>query len=176
MQYNNPFKLGTRRFEIVDLCKIFLPSWSRHVYALVSLIYIWSILYAYSTPITPYFEDLSNSASRWSYGNVFGTSLTSLIPFPGVSAGEACDFFTGQFGQPCINAYYIYMAFFAVAVVPLCLLDLSDQVIAQVVRSPCPARPHVFSPLIPGFHSDIMFLPLCSDHHDVRDCCREPLH
>jgi amino acid permease len=71
----------------------------------------------------------------WSYAAVFGTSMAAHIPFLfNVNNGNSCDLYTDQ-SAGCRTLYSIYIAIFAVIVVPLACKDLKDQKIVQITLS-----------------------------------------
>lgn len=69
----------------------------------------------------------------WSYSSVVASSLTSLIPLPGISNGLNCDVYQDYFPVNCEYAYLIYMGIFALVVVPIACMELTEQVIIQAI-------------------------------------------
>ena len=109
--------LTTRKFEISELCEIFLCKWSKYVYlVLLTLLTFFACI---------------------SYSTVAGSSWSEILPFHSHGLLE-CN--TTEFSHhilpltpDCRNAYRLCLFFFACIVVPLSLLELREQVWVQVV-------------------------------------------
>eukprot|EP00455_Lapot_gusevi_P012607 TRINITY_DN1601_c0_g1_i3.p1 TRINITY_DN1601_c0_g1~~TRINITY_DN1601_c0_g1_i3.p1 ORF type:complete len:523 (-),score=75.63 TRINITY_DN1601_c0_g1_i3:41-1609(-) len=71
-------------------------------------------------------------AALWSYTSVFASALASRIPVSFLNDGNTCDVYAAGAGSGCFELYLFYAVIFAVVVVPLTTLDLSEQKIVQV--------------------------------------------
>ena len=89
--------VGDRKFEIPELCEMFLGVRGRDAYMITIVLYLYGTLWAYST--------------------VFSTALSSYIPFS--------------------NSYIWYLILFSLFVIPISLLDLTEQILVQVSLSFC---------------------------------------
>lgn len=92
---------------------IFIGRWAKIAYIVVICIYMYIAL--------------------WSYSSVVASSLTSLIPFPKVSTGLDCDIYQEYLPVNCEYAYLIYMGIFALVVIPISCMELTEQVIIQAI-------------------------------------------
>lgn len=89
--------VGDRKFELPELCEMFLGNRGRDAYMITIVLYLYGTLWAYST--------------------VFATALSSYIPFS--------------------NSYIWYLLLFSFFVIPISLLDLTEQILVQVSLSIC---------------------------------------
>ena len=108
--------LITRKFEISELCEIFLFKWSKYIYlVLLTLLTFFACI---------------------SYSTVAGSSWAEILPFHS-HALLKCNITEFNDIIPhtieCRNAYRLCVFFFACIVVPLSLLELREQVWVQVV-------------------------------------------
>ena len=108
--------LITRKFEISELCEIFICKWSKYVYlVLLTLLTFFACI---------------------SYSTVAGSSWSEILPF---SSHHLLECNISEFNDiippthDCRNAYRLCLFFFACIVVPLSLLELREQVWVQVV-------------------------------------------
>jgi amino acid permease len=106
----------TRKFEPIEVCEIFLNQWGKYAYMI-----IWS---------------LNCFLTGWSFTTVAASAWSTNIPFSSSTiqqcAGE--DFLRVLIpqNQPCWHAYMICVLLFAVIVVPLSLLNLSEQALLHM--------------------------------------------
>lgn len=84
---------ANRRFEIVELCEMFLGQRGKQIFSLCIIVYIYGTLWAYCT--------------------VFARAFAA-----NVNIGE--------------QSYYLYLLMFALIVVPMSLMELTEQVFVQV--------------------------------------------
>ena len=122
---NKPSSLSThprfeitvkRKFEVLELCDIFLNRYMKYVY--LGSLSIYSFL------------------ACWSYGTVAGSAWASNIPF-NFGSVDKCeeDAFVHRVlpSGGCLSAYYLSLSVFGVIVITLSLLDLKEQAIVQLV-------------------------------------------
>ena len=111
--------LLTRKFEVTELCGMFLGRWSKYIYLL--LIVISSFLYC-----------ITSSA-------VVGSSWAVNLPlrFGDVDMCNSTDFHfhTLPIVISCRNAYWFCLFLFGCIVVPLSMIKLREQIIVQVTLS-----------------------------------------
>ena len=101
----------TRKFEPIEMCEMFLTPWGKYAYMIV-----WT---------------LNCFLTGWSFTTVAASAWSTNIPFRGATV-EQCtgeDFFQVLIPQnpQCWHAYMVCVLLFAVVVIPLSLLDLSEQ-------------------------------------------------
>ena len=102
--------VGNQKYEVTELCKIFLGKQSVRLYTFLIAVYMYGTLWAYST--------------------VFSQSLAMRLPlFPQELSSEVVEL--------SIASYRIYLLLFAAIVVPSSMLELSEQVLVQVTLSIC---------------------------------------
>ncbi|DBA00584.1 TPA: hypothetical protein N0F65_007713 [Lagenidium giganteum] len=65
----------------------------------------------------------------WSYASVFASSVASI--FFEYVLGDKCDAYAANVASGCLDAYYINMVIFAVIVISMVLLDISEQASIQ---------------------------------------------
>ena len=111
--------LITRKFEVTELCGMFLGRWSKYIYLL--LIIVTSFLYC-----------ITSSA-------VVGSSWAVNLPlnFSDVDKCNSTDFHfhTLPIVVPCRNAYWFCLFLFGCIVVPFSMVKLREQAIVQVTLS-----------------------------------------
>jgi hypothetical protein len=100
--------VGNQKYEITELCKIFMGKQSVRIYTVLISLYMYGTLWAYST--------------------VFADSLAMRLPL----FAEQGDAIT-----PGSTSYMIYLLVFASIVVPSSMIELSEQVFVQVTLSFC---------------------------------------
>ena len=96
--------VGSRKFEIPELCEMFFGERGRQLYTCVIAIYMYGTLWAYST--------------------VFANAFSSQIPLSSTTGANS-------------PSYVAYLFLFALLVVPMSLMELSEQVVVQVSLSAC---------------------------------------
>lgn len=105
---NQDLKISSQKFEITELCKIFLGKQSVRVYTFLISVYMYGTL--------------------WAYSAVFADSLATRLPIMTAMEGEI---------TPNNASYKVYLLLFAIIVVPASMLELSEQVFVQVSLSIC---------------------------------------
>ncbi|KAL0486267.1 11 TM domain-containing transmembrane protein [Acrasis kona] len=105
------FHITHRKFEMNELCKMFLGTPGKLLYELCVCLYLYGAL--------------------WSYGSVFAESMALFIPLP-IKGWYTCDVALDH-SSTCNNLYMIYIGIFALMVVPLTCLNLTEQKSLQVV-------------------------------------------
>ena len=107
----------TRKFEPIEMCEIFLTKWGKYLYMVV-----WT---------------LNCFLTGWSFTTVAASAWSTNIPFRGSNI-EQCsgeDFLRVLIPEDdqCWHAYMICVLLFAAIVVPLSLIDLSEQALLHMV-------------------------------------------
>ena len=103
-------------FEILMLCRLFLGKSAERVVTGCCVLYMVGCL--------------------WSFIAVFSSSLTAVVALPWLTADAPCDIYlTDVYGGGCINLYYSWVAVFAVCMVFLLLLEVSEQATMQVAMT-----------------------------------------
>ena len=107
--------LLTRKFELSELCEIFISKWAKYLYMILAVLV--SLLFA------------------WSMAAIVGSALATNIPL-NFGPFNQChhDAFNNRVipSEECLPAYYFCLVSFAVIIVPPSMLDLKEQVIFQV--------------------------------------------
>ncbi|CCI41091.1 unnamed protein product [Albugo candida] len=96
--------------------------------------------------------------SLWSYASIFASSLASIIMTQIMEI--PCDVYGPNPSNSCLDAYYTIMAFFAVIVISMVILNLSEQ--ANVQKILCFYRVLAFSLMLAT-----ILVKLCADGADV---------
>ena len=111
--------LTTRKFEIAELCSIFIGRWSKYFYIFLNTSACFLYLLAFSTV----------AGSAW--------AVNLPLKFADVLECNSTDFHFHilPIVIPCRNAYWFCLFLFGCIVVPLSLINLSDQAIVQVILS-----------------------------------------
>lgn len=105
-----------RKFEPTELCRIFLGSHGQYSYAVVVMV--------------------NNILICWACATVAASSLASNISYNFGSLERCRD---SEFhhrampGDGCRDSYYFSLFLYSVAVIPLCLLELSEQKYIQLL-------------------------------------------
>lgn len=99
--------VGSQKYEVTELCKIFLGKQSVRVYTVLISVYMYGTL--------------------WAYATVFADSLAMRLPLTSVNSSIT----------PSSASYGIYLLLFAMIVVPSSMIELSEQVFVQVTLSIC---------------------------------------
>ena len=110
------FKIkDTRKFEVTELCEIFVGKWFKVVYVILMLAHGLLTLLTYATV----------ASSAW--------AVNIPLNFGTLRECSDLDFLNQYFPADlaCGNAYRLCLAFFAAIVIPLSLLDLKEQAIFQ---------------------------------------------
>eukprot|EP00743_Colponemidia_sp_Colp-15_P002228 GILK01002414.1.p1 GENE.GILK01002414.1~~GILK01002414.1.p1 ORF type:complete len:492 (+),score=56.59 GILK01002414.1:106-1581(+) len=105
------FKITQRRFELGDLLNLFIGPSARVVYMLGLSMYMYG--------------------SLWSYTSVFSSSISAHLGLPFINGGHSCDV-VNDLSDGCQGLYKAYVFVFAIFVIPVACLDLTEQVILQV--------------------------------------------
>ena len=104
-----------RKFEVVELCEIFVGKWFKYVYLLVVIVYSF--------------------LAAWTFATVAGSAWASNIPY-NFGAMEVCDInaFQHRVLPPggCLYSYYFSVFLFGVIVITLSVLDLKEQALVQL--------------------------------------------
>ena len=111
------FEITTKRkFEISELCEIFVHRYVKYIYLVLLSIYSFM--------------------AAWTYSTVAGSAWAVNIPFQNFGAVEKCeqDAFLHNIlpHGGCLYAYYICLSLFGIIVVTLSMFDLKEQAILQV--------------------------------------------
>lgn len=77
---------------------------------------------------------LFNGGALWAFSSVFAASFSANIPLPMLNNGDVCDVSANP--EECANNFRVWLALFAVIVVPLSLLELKEQHVIQVRAPP----------------------------------------
>lgn len=112
----NRFYVTKRKFELNEMCYMFLGRIGKISYEVCTILYLFGGL--------------------WSYGSVFAQSAASHIPLPvslvnGTLSWFTCDVYRDG-SSSCTILYLIYIAVFGLIVVPLTCLNLTEQKPLQV--------------------------------------------
>lgn len=112
----SPFRITTgRKFEVTELCRIFIGRLGGSVYMVIVLFYLW--------------------IGQWLTAPVAGTAWSTLLPVDnGVFRQCTHDDFKGV-NHPtggCWNLYALCVLFFGFIVVPMSCLDIKEQQVIQV--------------------------------------------
>ena len=105
-----------RKFEVGELCRLFVHPWIGHIYDVIVVVSGFIIL--------------------WMYSSQAASSLSSEIPFSG-KIFEQCDgndyFHKLRPDGNCWNTYSLCVIFYGIIVVPLSCLNLRWQIIFQTI-------------------------------------------
>eukprot|EP00732_Lithocolla_globosa_P002135 Lithocolla_globosa_v1_NODE_1306_length_2687_cov_13.421733.p1 type:complete len:558 gc:universal NODE_1306_length_2687_cov_13.421733:2387-714(-) len=112
-------RITDKTFEMLQLCGFFLPQpWSSRGYSFCIILYLGSTL--------------------WAYASIFGTTMGETVPFPGLTGGDVtCRYYDNNepVSQPCLNAYRMFILLFALIVIPLSFLNLTEQKVFQMMMT-----------------------------------------
>ena len=103
---NQLLQISDRKFEVIELCKIFLGKVGARIYTFIITIYLYCAL--------------------WGYSTVFANSLGARLPLINKSPNDT---------KVDEYSFNIYLLVFAVIVIPASMLDLNEQVFIQVTLS-----------------------------------------
>ena len=105
-----------RKFEIVELSEMFVGKWFKYVYLIVIIFY--------------------GFLTCWSFATVAGSAWATNIPY-GIGALRVCQHNAFHHRilplSGCLYSYYFSLFLFGVVVVILSILDLTEQIIVQVI-------------------------------------------
>ena len=99
--------VGDRKFDIPEMCKLFLGNTGMTAYAVALSLDVYGFL--------------------WAYTSVFASSMAKALP---LFEDDASKYYY-------LDSYPIYVVVFACIVVPMSLLELSEQASFQVLLSAC---------------------------------------
>lgn len=103
-------------YEVPKLFEVFIGLWMSRVYTAVFIVYMFGAL--------------------WAYTVVMGLTMTTVIPFPGLTHKDDCNAEVGEscptFSTGCSWAYVIYVAIMGCMITCLSVLDLKEQKALQV--------------------------------------------
>ena len=108
------FRVTYRKFEVNQLCRIFLGGFYQRLYELVMVISLYGAL--------------------WSFASVAVSSMAANVPLPGITGGQ-CDYYSSQWIQACETSFLIWGGIFAVIVIFLSCLDFMEQTTFQVTMT-----------------------------------------
>ena len=104
----------TRRFEVADLFSFFMGNRARIIYVSVLSGYMYGAL--------------------WAYGTVFASSFAANVPVAFANGGHACAIMEhGRVNTACLGSFYTWLGVFALFSVPLACMELTEQVVMQVI-------------------------------------------
>ena len=106
----------TRKFEITELCSIFLGRWSEYIYLPINTLCDLLALLAFSMV----------AGSAWAVLNFANVHECTDIDF---------HFHTLPTVVSCRNAYWFCLFLFGCSVVPLSMIELKEQAIVQITLS-----------------------------------------
>jgi hypothetical protein len=130
--------VGQERFEVTELCKIFLGKSVARCYTLVMAVYLY--------------------CSLWAYATVFANSLTARLPLSFSLFTSSSTSSSSSSPDSVLDdkewSFRTYLLLFALITVPASLLELSEQVTLQVhtgwrITMSCSVTPH--SSITPRF-------------------------
>eukprot|EP00164_Ancoracysta_twista_P005366 GFYU01007339.1.p1 GENE.GFYU01007339.1~~GFYU01007339.1.p1 ORF type:complete len:509 (-),score=132.53 GFYU01007339.1:252-1778(-) len=106
------YEITTRKYGVGQWCTIFLGATGGKIYD--SSLFIFSI------------------GAMWLYAVVFASSMTTIVKIPGVTADVECNMSSMDVPAECEQGYMIFAVLFAVVMMPMMLLELSDQIRYQM--------------------------------------------
>jgi amino acid permease len=108
------YEITHRKFEVNQLVNIFMGKNHKRFYEMMVAIYLMGAL--------------------WSYSSVFASSFAAHVALPFLNEGLTCNVYT-DFNAGCSHLYLFYLGAFAVVVIPLTTLDLTEMKLMQVILS-----------------------------------------
>jgi hypothetical protein len=102
-----------RVFELNELCGLFLGPQGQRLYEGSLCLYVYS--------------------SLWLYASIIGTTVVSIVPIPNLTHYLQCDSYSHAFPTECVRGYHIWLFAFCLALLPICLVDISALARVQVV-------------------------------------------
>ncbi|KAG9389743.1 Amino acid transporter transmembrane [Carpediemonas membranifera] len=106
-----PFSIETC-YEGNELMKIFYGVIGQRFYEVCLMLYMFSAL--------------------WTYAGIFASSMALAIPIPWVTTAGECDMYSEHESWKCKGAYWLFLAVFALVVIPLSCSEMKEQAIVQV--------------------------------------------
>ncbi|KAJ3428198.1 acid transporter [Anaeramoeba flamelloides] len=110
-KYKPTFEIKDRKFEYNELLLLFFGKYGKLFGSIAISFYLYGIL--------------------WSYGVVAATTLTTVFPIKSLTKGDICEI-DGEYTSNCQNNYIVYLIIFAIFVLPVSCLDLTEQKILQI--------------------------------------------
>jgi len=112
---DGPLYLHKHVLEVTELTKLLFGNTARYAYLVV--MGLWTL------------------GTMWSFGSVFGASLANHIPilFMPEPHNQTCDMNADP--ENCRLQYIFYVLVFGCVVVPLTLMDMTEQVMVQVIMA-----------------------------------------
>ncbi|KAJ3423884.1 hypothetical protein M0812_29515 [Anaeramoeba flamelloides] len=111
LRFSPTFELKKRKFEINELCYIFMGRNGKRFYTVALSMYILG--------------------SLWSYSAVFAQTITTMLPISGITKGDTCEI-DQPFSVNCNKNYILYLVLFAIFAIPVACRDLAEQKILQI--------------------------------------------
>ncbi|KAG9393149.1 Amino acid transporter transmembrane [Carpediemonas membranifera] len=99
-------------YEGNQLVKIFFGPVGERVYEVCLYLYLLSAL--------------------WTYAGIFAASGSLAIPIPWVTVVGECDMYATDLPLKCTASYWLFLALFALVVVPMSCTEMKEQVVVQV--------------------------------------------
>lgn len=99
------FEFPQRRYEMNELCRLFLGRTGKIIYDIALCFYLYG--------------------SLWSYSSVFAESMASHVPLP-INGWYTCNVNSDN-STSCDILYKIYVGIYALIVIPMTCLDLTEQ-------------------------------------------------
>eukprot|EP01084_Bolivina_argentea_P037300 68981_1 len=107
------FEITNRKFEVNQLVGMFLGRKLRRIYEFMTICHV--------------------IGACWSYTSVFGSAFAREIGIPFIS--NKCDISGSDDDVQCDQLYLFYVAIFAVLVIPLSIVDMSEQKYIQITMT-----------------------------------------
>lgn len=104
-------EITDRKFEVNQLVNLFMGLNARRFYDFLCAIYF--------------------IGSLWSYASVFASSVASNVPVSFLNGGSYCDVYKDH-SSSCSSVYLFWLLIFALIVVPLTCMDLTEMAWMQV--------------------------------------------
>ena len=99
------FHFPERRYEMNELCRLFLGRFGKIIYDIALCFYLYG--------------------SLWSYSTVFAESMASHVPLP-INGWYTCNVNSDN-SVSCDILYKIYVGIYALVVIPMTCLNLTEQ-------------------------------------------------
>lgn len=110
-----PLQLRRRVLEVTELAKVVCGDTFRNAY--MTVVGLWTL------------------GTLWSFAAVFSASLAAHIPVVFLAAPHNKPCNINELGDECKPQYLVFLAVFAIIVVPLTLMDMREQVAVQVIMA-----------------------------------------
>nr|CAG4714004.1 unnamed protein product [Naegleria fowleri] len=105
------FEFPQRRYEMNELSRLFLGRIGKVIYEIALCCYLYG--------------------SLWSYSTVFAESMASHVPLP-INGWFTCNVYSDN-SSTCDALYKIYVGLYALVVVPMTCLNLTEQKPVQII-------------------------------------------